>query len=56
VSIREVLRGIHHWTTVHPAIHIEVSAYLVDGEHDDLHALIPMQDQPTRCIPTHGGA
>jgi hypothetical protein len=31
VSIREVLRGIHHWATVHPAIYIEVSAYLVNA-------------------------
>ena len=41
MAIREVLPGVHHWTQVHPAIHIAVSSYLVDGARTLLDPLVP---------------
>jgi hypothetical protein len=41
MSIREVLPGVHHWTSVHPAIHIAVSSYLLDGARTLLDPLLP---------------
>ncbi|MBW2233115.1 MAG: hypothetical protein JRH17_22255, partial [Deltaproteobacteria bacterium] len=41
MSIREVVPGIHHWTTLHPAIHIAVSSYLLDGARTLLDPLLP---------------
>jgi glyoxylase-like metal-dependent hydrolase (beta-lactamase superfamily II) len=32
----EILPGVHHWTAVHPKIHIEVSSYLVTGNSPTL--------------------
>ena len=44
MAIREILPGIHHWTTVHPAIHIAVSSYrieLAEGPSTLLDPLVP---------------
>jgi hypothetical protein len=41
MSIREVLPGVHHWTSVHPAIKIAVSSYFLDGSRTLLDPLLP---------------
>jgi hypothetical protein len=41
MSIREVLPGVHHWLTVHPAIHIAVSSYFVEPASTLLDPLVP---------------
>jgi len=41
MAIREVLCGVHHWTRVHPAIHIAVSSYLVDAARTLVDPLLP---------------
>jgi hypothetical protein len=41
MPIVEVIPGVHHWTTVHPAIHIAVSSYLVEGARMVLDPLVP---------------
>jgi len=41
MSIREIIPGVHHWITVHPAIQIAVSSYLVDGARTVLDPLVP---------------
>ncbi len=39
--MREILRGLYHWTAVHPKIHIEVSSYWLDGDGVLIDPLIP---------------
>lgn len=41
MPIREILPGIHHWTTIHPAIQIAVSSYWVAGASTVLDPLVP---------------
>jgi len=41
MPIQEVLPGVQHWTSVHPAIHIAVSSYLLDGARTLLDPLLP---------------
>jgi hypothetical protein len=43
VPIREILPGIHHWTEIHPAIHIAVSSYLVEAARTVLDPLVPAE-------------
>ncbi|MAE95610.1 MAG: hypothetical protein CL910_13210 [Deltaproteobacteria bacterium] len=39
--MQEILPGVHHWTTVHPAIQIEVSSYFVVSARALLDPLVP---------------
>jgi hypothetical protein len=41
MPIQEVLPGVQHWTSVHPAIQIAVSSYLLDGARTLLDPLLP---------------
>jgi hypothetical protein len=41
MSILEVIPGVHHWTVVHPAIHIAVSSYLLEDARTLLDPLVP---------------
>jgi hypothetical protein len=41
MMLREIVPGIRHWTTVHPAIGIEVSSYHVVGARTLLDPLVP---------------
>jgi len=41
MPIREVAPGIHHWTTLHPAIHIVVSSYYIEPVRMLLDPLVP---------------
>lgn len=41
MSIREILPGVHHWSTIHPAIHIAVSSYFVEAASTLLDPLVP---------------
>jgi hypothetical protein len=41
MPIREIAPGIHHWTAVHPAIHIHVSSYFVAPARTLLDPLVP---------------
>ena len=41
MPIHEVLPGVQHWTSLHPAIHIAVSSYLLDGARTLLDPLLP---------------
>lgn len=39
--MQEILPGLHHWTAVHPKIHIEVSSYWLDNDGVLIDPLIP---------------
>jgi hypothetical protein len=41
VRMQEVLPGVHHWSAVHPRIHIEVACYWLDGEGVLIDPLVP---------------
>jgi len=41
MSIREAIPGIHHWTTIHPAIQIAVSSYFIADAQTLLDPLLP---------------
>lgn len=43
MPIREILPGVHHWTTIHPAIEIAVSSYFVEGASTLLDPLVPKE-------------
>lgn len=43
MPIREILPGVQHWTSVHPAIGIPVSSYLVDAARTLLDPLLPAE-------------
>jgi hypothetical protein len=41
--VREVLRGIHHWTVIHPRIGLEVSSYFIEPARVLLDPLVPAE-------------
>ena len=43
MPIREILSGIHHWTSIHPAIQIPVSSYFVEAASTLLDPLVPQE-------------
>jgi hypothetical protein len=43
VSVREVLPGVFHWTTLHPRIHIDVSSYWLDRAGVAIDPLVPSE-------------
>ena len=42
-SMREVLPGVFHWTTLHPRIHIDVSSYWLDRAGVAIDPLVPSE-------------
>lgn len=59
MPIREVLHGVHHWTTIHPAIQIAVSSYFIEGASTLLDPLLPeeglewFREAPQRVLLTN---
>jgi hypothetical protein len=39
--VREIIPGVHHWTTVHPKLGIEVSSYLLGAERVVIDPWVP---------------
>jgi len=41
--MKEILPGVHHWTAIHPKIHIEVSSYYLADEKAVIDPLVPAE-------------
>jgi len=39
--MKEILPGVHHWTSTHPRIHIEVSSYFLSDDRILIDPLVP---------------